>query len=95
LHEELYHTFAGSEGAVANLGLELAAFLLFAATVIEFFDPSAPDDRIRTAEKTADGAMCLSTLALARQKLAQSPGISLAYTRRFRAAWELDASALS
>ena len=39
-----------------RLGLELAAFLLFAATVIEFFDPAAPGERIREAEKADGGA---------------------------------------
>jgi hypothetical protein len=70
-----------------RLGLEIAAFLLFAATVIEFFDPAAPGERIREAEKVDGGAGRLSTLAMARRSLALSPRISLEYTRKFRAAW--------
>jgi hypothetical protein len=70
--------------AAGRLGLELAAWLLFAATVVEFFDPAV----IATRVAKADG---LETLAAARQSLAVSPGMSLAYARRFRDEWKLDA----
>jgi hypothetical protein len=83
------HEPADPSPAPARLGLELAAFLLFAATVIEFFDPSATPDRIREAEKPEAGAKCLSTLALARRSLASSPGTSAVHTQRFRTAWGL------
>jgi hypothetical protein len=93
-HEDLSSWITTMQPAVpiptaARLGLELGAFMLFAATVIEFFDPAATSDRIREAENPDAGAKCLSTLAMARRSLALSPGISLAYTQRFRTAWGL------
>lgn len=76
--------------AAVRLGSELAAFLLFAATVLEFFDPAGVAERIREAEKPGGGGKCLSTLATARRSLALSPGISMAHTRLFRTAWTMD-----
>ncbi|WP_410586293.1 hypothetical protein [Amycolatopsis sp. lyj-23] len=76
--------------SAARLGSELAAFLLFAATVLEFFDPAEVAERIREAEKPGGVAKCLSTLATARRSLALSPGISIAHTRLFRTAWTMD-----
>jgi hypothetical protein len=84
-HDEL-STWASEHEQVAagRLGLELAAYLLFAATVIEFFDPAVIATRTGKTER-------LEMMAAARQSLAVSPGMSLAYTRRFREVWGLDA----
>ncbi|WP_410616499.1 hypothetical protein [Amycolatopsis sp. lyj-109] len=68
---------------------ELAALSLLAATVLAFFDQDSNPDRIREAERPDVGARSLAVLAVARRTLAQSPGLSLAYTGRFRAAWGL------
>lgn len=75
--------------AATRLGAELAALVLLAATVLEFFTPDGCGERVRDAEKPYAGPKNLATLAVARRTLAQSAGISLAYTRRFRTAWEL------
>jgi hypothetical protein len=87
-HEQL-SGWADAQAPAGRLGLELAAYLLLAATVIEFFDPAVIADRMGPAENPDAGPKCLTTLAMARQSLALSPGISLAYTLRFRAAWNL------
>ena len=42
---------ARAMASAARLGLELAAYLLLAATMIEFFDPATIADRMHTAEK--------------------------------------------
>jgi hypothetical protein len=84
-HDEL-STWASEHGQApaGRLGLELTAYLLFAATVIEFLDPAVIATRTGKTER-------LEMLAAARQSLAVSPGMSLAYTRRFREVWGLDA----
>jgi hypothetical protein len=87
-HREL--SKEASESPASRLGLELAAYLLYAATVIEFFDPTHIATRVIQAE--SPGPKSLDTLAAARQSLAVSPGMSLAYTQRFRAAWGLAAN---
>ncbi len=79
--------------AAARLASELAALSLLSATIVEFFDPEGAPDRIREAEKPDVGPKSLATLAVARRTLAQSSGISLACTRRFRAAWNLASGA--
>lgn len=70
----------------SRLALELAAYLLLAATVVEF-DPATIAARMGEAEKP--GAKCLATLASARRSLTVNPYISLARTTRFREAWGL------
>ncbi|HEV8561136.1 MAG TPA: hypothetical protein VGR06_32830, partial [Actinophytocola sp.] len=89
-HDELVTWAAGREQmAAGRLGLELAAWLLFAATVVEFFDPAEVATRMGEAESPEAGAKGLELLATARQSLAVSPGLALAYLKRFREAWGL------
>lgn len=62
-------------------------YLLFAATVIEFFEPGKIAERLRRPEASGSGAKSLDTLAAARQCLPMSPGMSLHHIRRFRTGW--------
>ncbi|WP_461118734.1 hypothetical protein [Saccharothrix stipae] len=78
---------AEAAGAVC-LARELAAVMLFAATVIEFFDPSVIADRLGRAEVPPGGRLAVP--ASARQTLAANPRMSLAGLDRFRTAWRLD-----
>ena len=84
----------------ARLALELAAYLLFAATVLEFFVPELIAGRLasldaaarQAAETGTDGPLrsrTLGALASARHTLAFSPAGSLTSTGRFRDEWEL------
>lgn len=72
-----------------RLGLEMAAYLLFAATLLEFFVPEHIGGRLHDAENVNSGPKALATLAEARQSLALSPSNSVAYTERFRNEWKL------
>lgn len=76
-----------SASPASRLALELAAYLLLAATVIEFFEPATIAARMGEAEQP--GAKGLATLASARRSLTVNPHISLARTMRFREAWGL------
>jgi hypothetical protein len=78
-----------ADAPAIRLALELAAYLLLAATVIEFFDPATIAARMGEAEQP--GAKGLATLASARRSLTVNPHISLARTTRFREAWGLTA----
>lgn len=71
-----------SASPASRLALELAAYLLLAATVVEFFDPATIAARMGEAENP--GAKGLATLASARRSLTVNPHISLARTTRFR-----------
>jgi hypothetical protein len=75
----------------ARLALEAAAYLLFAASVLQFFAPELIAVRLSSPE--ADGAesvrAALAVLASARQFLALSPASSLAATERLREEWKL------
>src|SRR5205807_4252752 len=73
----------------SRLALELAALLLFAATVIDFFEPTVIGDRLPEAENPESGTKSFATLASARRSLTQSPAISLASTQTFRVSWNL------
>jgi hypothetical protein len=75
--------------ASARLALEMAAYLLFAATVLDFFMPTLIGDRLRVAERSAARSKTLATLAFARQSVALSPSSSLGCTERFRKEWNL------
>ncbi len=79
------------EGAVTaiRLGLEMAAYLLVAATLLEVFVPEHIGDRLHDAETVNSGPKALATLAEARQSPALSPSNSVAYTERFRNEWKL------
>jgi hypothetical protein len=72
-----------------RLALELTASLLFAATVLEFFDPAKISERLEDSGTMSPGPKSLATLAAARQALAQSPSVSLMLIERFRSAWKL------
>jgi hypothetical protein len=75
--------------ASARLALEMASYLLFAATVLDFFMPALIGDRLRAAEGSVARATALATLAFARQSVALSPSSSLGCTERFRKEWGL------
>ena len=72
-----------------RLALEMAAYLLFAATVLDFFIPTLIGDRLHDAEDTVANPKALATLASARQSLSLSPSGSLVSTERFRKEWRL------
>jgi hypothetical protein len=67
----------------------MASYLLFAATVLDFFMPALIGDRLRAAEGSVARAKALATLAFARQSVALSPSGSLGCTERFRKEWGL------
>ncbi|MFG2533220.1 hypothetical protein [Streptomyces sp. NPDC048516] len=71
----------------ARLGCELAAFMLFAATVIEFFGEDLDATQLREAETLAAGHKSLGKLADARQALSLSPWTSVGCIESFRKAW--------
>lgn len=70
---------------VVRLALELSAFMLFVATVLDFFDPVEIAQRL----KDTTPARALANLANARQTIAMSPRMSLDALTRFRNAWSL------
>ena len=72
-----------------RLALELAAFLLFAVSVVQFYDDDAIADRLAALEAENRPARSLAALAASRQLLAQSPASALAALERFRAGWSL------
>jgi len=71
--------------AVVRLALELAAFMLFVATVLWFFHPDSIAHRLKDPIR----ARSLTNLANARQTIAVSPRMSVDSLSRFRAAWGL------
>lgn len=72
----------------ARLAYELGAFMLFASTVLEFFNPCGVAQRLEEAEK--EPAKSLARLAQARQMMAMSPEMALDDLGAFRSAWKLD-----
>jgi hypothetical protein len=81
-----------SPGAMpaARLALETAAYLLFAASVLQFFMPELIVGRLDFANAAAKSAhTALATLASSRQSLPLSPASSLAATERVRKEWNL------
>ncbi|MFF4450132.1 P-loop NTPase fold protein [Streptomyces sp. NPDC001502] len=70
-----------------RLGCELAAFMLFAATVIEFFGDTLNSTRLKDAEQPDAGNKSLTRLADARHALALSPWTSVSCLVSFRKAW--------
>jgi hypothetical protein len=87
--ESRVHNAGNSTTTSQRLALEMAAYLLFAATVLDFFVPALISDRLRAAEDAATSPRSLATLASARQSLAPNPSNSLACTSRFREEWGL------
>jgi hypothetical protein len=73
----------------ARLALETAAYLLFAASALQFFVPELIADRLNPADADAKPAVALAALASARQSLALSPASSLATTEQVRNEWDL------
>jgi len=74
----------------ARLALETAAYLLFAASVLQFFMPELIADRLGSADANAKSARAaLAALASSRQALALNPAGSLAATERVRKEWNL------
>jgi hypothetical protein len=73
----------------ARLALETAAYLLFAASVLQFFVPELIADRLSSADAGAKPACALATLASSRQSLALSPASSLTATEQVRKEWDL------
>lgn len=100
-HEELRNWAASSPAAAvavsapramppARLALETAAYLLFAASVLQFFSPALIADWLASAGADAESARAaLATLASSRQALALDPVGSLAATDRVRKEWNL------
>jgi hypothetical protein len=76
----------------ARLALETAAYLLFGASVLQFFMPELIADRLTSAAADADAKSAraaLAALASSRQSLALNPAGSLALTERVRNEWNL------
>jgi hypothetical protein len=71
----------------ARLGCELASFMLFAATMIEFFGDTLDATRLKQAETPTTGDKSLTHLAEARHTLSINPWSSAASVARFRKAW--------
>ncbi|MDX8140635.1 hypothetical protein SK854_00815 [Lentzea sp. BCCO 10_0061] len=67
---------------VRRLALELAAFMLFVNTVLDYFDPAEIAQRL----KDENSPQSLADLANARQTIAMSPRMSLDALTRFRTA---------
>ncbi|GAA2210032.1 hypothetical protein GCM10009850_054910 [Nonomuraea monospora] len=76
-------------GDSRRLTEELSAVMLFAATVLDFFQPDVIVDRLAEIKAQPGSARDLETLVMARRLMAGSPAMSLEYTRRFRKAWDL------
>ncbi|MEU7011402.1 hypothetical protein [Streptomyces sp. NPDC046332] len=74
--------------AATRMGCELAAFMLFAATVMDFFGSTLTSDRLQQAAKST-GGQSLAKLADARHALALSPWTSVGCLTTFRDAWGL------
>jgi hypothetical protein len=72
-----------------RLALETQAYLLFAASVLQFFMPELIADRLGSADAGAKPARALAALASSRQSLALSPASSLATTEKVRQEWDL------
>ena len=72
-----------------RLALELAAFLLFAASVVQFYTGDAIAGLLAALDAEDRPARSLAALAGSRQLLAQSPASALAALERFRAGWSL------
>ncbi|WP_055616028.1 hypothetical protein [Streptomyces phaeochromogenes] len=70
-----------------RLGQELEAFMYFAMTVFEFFEPDRIASRMKDAKQSASGAKSLSMLAYARHTISLDPGASMFCTKAFREAW--------
>ena len=73
----------------ARLALETAAYLLFAASVLQFFMPDLITERLSSDDDGAKTAWALAALASSRQSLATSPASSLAATEQVRKDWDL------
>jgi hypothetical protein len=74
----------------ARLALETAAYLLFAASVLQFFVPELMAGRLSSADAEGRSARAaLAALASSRHSLALSPASSLAATERVRKEWGL------
>ncbi|MEU9300819.1 hypothetical protein [Streptomyces sp. NPDC048269] len=73
--------------AATRLGCELAAYMLFTATVIEFFGSTLNATRLKQAEEINAGNGSLAKLADARHALSLSPWTSVSCLVSFRKAW--------
>lgn len=82
-------TTASRTSRARRLALETAAYLLFAASVLQFFVPQLIAERLTSIEADAKQSRALAALASARQSLALSPATSLALTEQFRIACDL------
>jgi hypothetical protein len=71
----------------ARLGLETAAYLLFAASVLQFFVPELITDRL--SPDNAKSVRALAALASSRHCLAVNPASALALTEQVRGGWDL------
>ncbi|MBT2468198.1 hypothetical protein J7E97_09995 [Streptomyces sp. ISL-66] len=72
-----------------RMGCELAAFMLFAATVMEFFGSTLDANRLQQAERPDAGGRSLTKLVDARHALSLSPWTSVGCLTTFRRAWSL------
>ncbi|MFJ5549376.1 hypothetical protein [Streptomyces sp. NPDC093225] len=75
--------------AATRLGCELAAYMLFAATVMQFFGAHLTSERLKQATAPGAGAASLTKLADARHALSLSPWTAVGCLISFRDAWGL------
>ncbi|MFI8392916.1 hypothetical protein [Streptomyces sp. NPDC085540] len=85
----LRNSDGSSMPATTRMGCELAAFMLFAATVMDFFGSTLTADRLQQAAKPEAGGKSLAKLADARHALSLSPWTSVGCLTSFRDAWGL------
>lgn len=71
---------AASDNSPRLLATELLTFLLYAATLLEFFDPAYPPDSYRAARESGR----IEQLALARQAMSVHPRTAWETLREFR-----------
>lgn len=82
---------------LARLRFELAAYCYYCATLLQFFDLTLTDDRLKEAEKSEKekSGKEISQLARARQSFAVSPQITWSMTSVFRDAYGMGSLSVS
>jgi hypothetical protein len=76
--------------ALVNLHRELAGFLYYSATILEFFGPGLDETKIVRAQSLESAAGGIEQLAQARQVFAIDVGLSWAIVTDFRNEWGLE-----
>jgi hypothetical protein len=72
-----------------RLTRELAGFYYFSATVVEFFEGTVDQQRLRMALGSAAGHESISELAISRQAFAVNPRLAWRTVSNFRRSWGL------